>query len=264
MPPKELIVSLTKNRMEKLPSYGRHVPIKLRGGGHEYHAVMLNPAHSGSGYHGSGVNVAGAGVNVAGAGVNLAGMEGGKTNYLKLSKKVAGVASPLAMLAGPEALPVSAGLAAYAGSGKKAKKTKKGIDQAAQIAAILAASQGFDKEAQAMSQIGKVVGSGKKSKKAKKTVDTAAQIAAILGQTTGAMTPEQAAATSAIGSLIGQGIGELTGSVPDMTVPALPPRKAGKAKLAVSGGAHCGGGAHGPMKKKARFSLTATARSIIG
>ena len=86
-------------------------------------------------------------------------------------------ASPLAMLAGPEMLPVSAGLAAFAGSGKKKKvgvskkqgrKIKKGVDLAAQIGPIIAESQGYQKEAGAMQRAGKVVanrGGGKKTKK---------------------------------------------------------------------------------------------------
>jgi len=53
------------------------------------------------------------------------------------------------MLSGPEMLPVSAGIAAFAGSGKKKKagvskkqdkKIQKGVDLAAQIGSIIAES----------------------------------------------------------------------------------------------------------------------------
>ena len=75
---------------------------------------------------------------------------GGKLNLLNLSKKAAAVASPLSLLAGPEMAPVAAALGAYAGSGKRQKKVKavkKNVDLAAQIAAIVAQSQGYEKEA---------------------------------------------------------------------------------------------------------------------
>ena len=94
---------------------------------------------------------------------------GGKLDWgkaLNVSKKVAGIASPFAMLGGPQMLPVSAGLAAFAGSGKKkkagvskkqGKKIKKDVDLAAQIGSIIAESQGYTKEADAMQRVGKVV-----------------------------------------------------------------------------------------------------------
>ena len=71
-------------------------------------------------------------------------------NLLNLNKKASAVASPLSMLAGPEAAPIAAALGAYAGSGKqhkKAKSVKKNVDLAAQIVAIVAQSQGYEKEA---------------------------------------------------------------------------------------------------------------------
>jgi hypothetical protein len=68
------------------------------------------------------------------------------------------------MLGGPQILPAaSAGLAAFAGSGKKkkagaskkqGKKLKKGVDLAAQIGSIIAESQGYNKEADAMERAG--------------------------------------------------------------------------------------------------------------
>ena len=57
MPPREMILSATPTRMQKLAQYGEHVPIKIRGGGKEYHAVMVNPAHM----HGGTLSLAGAG-----------------------------------------------------------------------------------------------------------------------------------------------------------------------------------------------------------
>ena len=165
------------------------------------------------------------------------------------------------MLAGPEMAPVSAGLAAFAGSGKKkkvgvskktGKKVKKGIDLAAQIGSIIAESQGYNKEADAMQRVGKVVanrGGGKKTKKVKNTIGDLSQIAALLGQTSGYMTPQQAALTQGIGSLIqGSGPQDLTGDVFHPPQAALPPRPRGaRPKIAVEGGAH--------TKKKARFAV---------
>ena len=97
---------------------------------------------------------------VRGGMLSAAGMHRGGKNWLNVTKKASAVASPLAMLAGPEMLPpVSADLAAFAGSGKKkklgvsrkpGKKIKKGVDLAAQIGSIIAESQGYNKEADAM------------------------------------------------------------------------------------------------------------------
>ena len=154
------------------------------------------------------------------------------------------------MLAGPEMLPVSAGLAAFAGSGKKKKagvskkqggKIKKGVDLAAQIGSIIAESQGYNKEADAMQRAGKVVanrGGGKKTKKVKNTVGGISQTAALLGQTSGYMTPQQTALTQGIGSLIqGSGPQDLTGGVFHPPQAALPPRQRGsRPKIAVGGG----------------------------
>ena len=103
----------------------------------------------------------------------------------KGSKVAAAVGTPLALAAGPAGIPVAGALGAYAaaptisggarkqrveqffapaatvvGSGKKAKKTKKTVDMAAQIAAILAASQGYDKEAAAISGVRSIIGNG--------------------------------------------------------------------------------------------------------
>ena len=62
-----------------------------------------------------------------------AGQSGGKTNWGKISKTAAAVASPMVMMGEPEMAPVAAELGAYAGSGKKARRTKKTLDMAAQI-----------------------------------------------------------------------------------------------------------------------------------
>lgn len=249
MAPRELIVNLTKNRMAKLPEYGETIPIKIKGAGKsgEYHAVMVNPIKGGmlsaAGTRGGMLSAAGA------------QQHGGKTDWLKLSKKAAAVASPLSMLAGPEAAPVAAALGAYAGSGKRkkqVKKVKKGVDLAAQIGAIIAESQGYQKEADAARAVGKVInkGAGKKSKKVKNTIGDLSQIAALLGQTSGYMTPQQAAATQAVGSLIqGSGPQDLTGDVFHPPEAILPPRPRGaRPKIAVDGGAV-------PPKKKPRFAV---------
>jgi hypothetical protein len=235
-----MIVTMTKNRMDKLNQFGGGpIPIRVKGAGKsgEFAAVMM-PKNSG------GM-------------LSAAGQRGG-TNWLNVAKKASAVASPLAMLAGPEMAPVSAGLAAFAGSGKRknvgvskkqGKKVKKGIDLAAQIGSIIAESQGYNKEADAMQRVGKVVanrGGGKKTKKVKNTIGDLSQIAALLGQTSGYMTPQQAALTQGIGSLIqGSGPQDLTGDVFHPPQAALPPRPRGaRPKIAVEGG-----------KKKARFAV---------
>ena len=130
---------------------------------------------------------------------------GGKLDWgkaLNVSKKVAGIASPFAMLGGPQMLPVSAGLAAFAGSGKKkkagvskkqGKKIKKDVDLAAQIGSIIAESQGYTKEADAMQRVGKVVahrGGGSWGK---------------LAAAAGAPPPPPARAVRGIASMIGKG-----------------------------------------------------------
>ena len=208
MAPRELILTMTKNRMDKVNQFGSGpIPIRVKGAGKsgEFTALLV-PKNSG------GM-------------LSAAGQRGG-TNWLNVAKKASAVASPLAMLAGPEMAPVSAGLAAFAGSGKRknvgvskkqGKKVKKGIDLAAQIGSIIAESQGYNKEAGAMQRVGKIVankGGGKKTKKVKNTIGDLSQIAALLGQTSGYMTPQQAALTQGIGSLIqGSGPQDLTGDV---------------------------------------------------
>ena len=176
-----------------------------------------------------------------------AGTTGAGKDWAKISKSVAGVASPLSMLAGPEMAPIAAGLAAYAGSGKKrrkatARKVKKSTGVASEIAKILLDTQGYAKEGEAIAQVGRVVaGSGKKSKskKIKNTIGDVSQIAALLGQTSGYMTPQQAAATQAIGSLIqGSGPSDLTGDVFYPPEAILPPRpRNARPRVAVGGGA---------------------------
>jgi len=254
MAPREMIVTMTKNRMDKLNQFGGGpIPIRVKGAGKsgEFAAVMM-PKNSGGMLSAAGVH---------GGMLQAAGAQRGGTNWLNVAKKASAVASPLAMLAGPEMAPMSAGLAAFAGSGKKkkvgvskkqGKKIKKGVDLAAQIGSIIAESQGYNKEADAMQRVGKVVanrGGGKKTKKIKNTVGDLSQIAALLGQTSGYMTPQQAALTQGIGSLIqGSGPQDLTGDVFHPPQAALPPRPRGaRPKIAVEGGAH--------TKKKARFAV---------
>ena len=244
MAPRELIVNITKNRMAKLPEYGEHIPIKIKGAGKsgEFHAVMVNPTKKGGMLSAAGVS--GGMLTAAGA-----TQHGGKTNWPNVAKKASAVASPLAMLGGPEMLPISAGLAALAGSGKKkktAKKVKKGVDLAVQIGALLAESQGYQKEAETARAIGKVVkGSGSKSRKAKNTVGDLASIAALLGQTSGYLTPAQAQTANLIGQVVkGSGPQDLTGDVFHPPEAILPPRpRNARPKIAVDGGA-------APTKKK--------------
>ena len=152
-------------------SYGHTVPVKLRGAGGEIIGGMLSVAGS---QHGGMLGAAG----TTGAG----------QDWAKIAKSVAGVASPLSMLAGPEMAPIAAGLAAYAGSGKKNKKkvrrVKKSAGVAAEIGKILLDTQGYHKEGNALSQVGRVVsGAGNKKKKVKNTIGDISQIAALLGQT---------------------------------------------------------------------------------
>ena len=94
-----------------------------------------------------------------------------------------------------------------------------------------------------------MAGSGKKSKRIKNTIADVSQIAALLGQTSGYITPQQAAATQAIGSLIqGSGPSDLTGDVFYPPEAVLPPRaRNARPRIAVDGGAH-------PQKKK-RFAV---------
>ena len=253
MAPREMIVTMTKNRMDKLNQFGGGpIPIRVKGAGKsgEFTAMMMP---KGSGGMLSAAGMQGGMLSAAGS------QHGGKTNWLNVAKKASMVASPLAMLGGPQMLPVSAGLAAFAGSGKKkkagvskkqGKKIKKGVDLAAQISSIIAESQGYNKEADAIQRVGKVVanrGGGKKTKKVKNTIGDLSQIAALLGQTSGYMTLEQAALTQGIGSLIqGSGPQDLTGDVFHPPQAALPPRPRGaRPKIAVEGGA----------KKRPRFAV---------
>ena len=255
MAPREVILTMTKNRMDKLNQFGGSaIPVRVKGAGKsgEFTALMV-PKNSGGMLSAAGMQ---------GGMLSAAGQQhGGKTNWLNVAKKASMVASPLAMLGGPQMLPVSAGLAAFAGSGKKkkagvskkqGKKIKKGVDLAAQISSIIAESQGYNKEADAIQRVGKVVanrGGGKKTKKVKNTIGDLSQIAALLGQTSGYMTPEQAALTQGIGSLIqGSGPQDLTGDVFHPPQAALPPRPRGaRPKIAVEGGTH--------TKKKPRFAV---------
>ena len=253
MAPREVILTMTKNRMDKLNQFGGSaIPVRVKGAGKsgEFTAMMV-PKNSGgmlsaTGYQGGMLSAAGS-------------QQRGGTNWLNVAKKASAIASPLSMLAGPEMLPISAGLAAFAGSGKKkkvgvskkqGKKIKKGVDLAAQISSIIAESQGYNKEADAIQRVGKVVanrGGGKKTKKVKNTIGDLSQIAALLGQTSGYMTPQQAALTQGIGSLIqGSGPQDLTGDVFHPPQAALPPRPRGaRPKIAVEGGA----------KKRPRFAV---------
>ena len=239
MPPRELILGISKGRMDKLKggSFGHTtIPVKLRGAGGEVIGGMLSVAGS---QHGGMLQATGAG-----------------NDWMKVAKKVAGVAGPLSMLAGPEMAPVAGALAACAGSGKKrrkatARKAKKTTGVAGEIAKILLDTQGYAKEGEAIAQVGRVVaGSGKKSKskKIKNTIGDVSQIAALLGQTSGYMTPQQAAATQAIGSLIqGSGPSDLTGDVFYPPEAVLPPRpRNARPRVAVGGGA--------PVPKK-RFAV---------
>ena len=256
MAPREMIVTMTKQRMDKLNQFGGGpIPIRVKGAGKsgEFTAVMV-PKNSGDML---------SAVGMRGGMLSAAGTQHGGTNRLNVAKKASAVASPLAMLAGPEMLPVSAGLAAFAGSGKKKKagvskkqgnkKIKKGVDLAAQIDSIIAESQGYNKEADAMQRVGKLVankGGGKKTKKVKHTIGDLSQIAALLGQTSGYMTPQQAALTQGIGSLIqGSGPQDLTGDVFHPPQAALSPRQRGaRPKIAVEGSTH-------GTKKNARIAV---------
>ena len=168
MAPRELILGISKGRMEKLKggSYGHTIPVKLRGAGGEIIGGMLFPS--------------------------------------------------------------------------TARKAKKTAGVAAEIGKILLDTQGYTKEGNALSQVGRVVsGAGNKKKKVKNTIGDISQIAALLGQTSGYMTPQQAAATQAIGSLIqGSGPSDLTGDVFYPPEAVLPPRaRNARPRVAVGGGA---------------------------
>ena len=118
--PRELILGISKGRLDKPKggSYGHTtIPVKLRGAGGEVIGGMLSVAGS---QHGGMLTATGAG-----------------NDWMKVAKKVAGVASPLSLLAGPEMAPVAAGLAAYAGSGKKNKK-KGAVRRAKKTAGVAA------------------------------------------------------------------------------------------------------------------------------
>ena len=171
MAPRDLILGISKGRLDKLKggSYGHTIPVKLRGAGGEMVGGMLSVAGS---QHGGMLGAA--------------GMTGAGKNWLNISKKVAGVASPLSMLAGPAVgIPLAAGLAAYAGSGQSgkkrrktsARKAKKGVGVVGEIAKILLDTQGYNKEGEAIAQVGRVVaGSGKKAKKLRIPSETLAKL----------------------------------------------------------------------------------------
>ena len=109
---------------------------------------------------------------------------------------------------------------------------------AAEIGKILLDTQGYHKEGNALSQVGRVVsGAGNKKKKVKNTIGDISQIAALLGQTSGYMTPQQAAATQATGSLIqGSGAQDLTIGVFYPPEVVLPPKPRGaRLRIAVDG-----------------------------
>ena len=228
-PARDLILGISKGRLDKLKGggFGNGAPIRvrLRGAGGEMIGGMLSVAGA---QHGGTLSLAGAG-----------------TDWMKVAKKAAGVAAPLSMLAGPEAAPVAAALGAFSGSGKGKKKkatvrkTKKTVGLAAEIGKILLDTAGKEKEGEALSKVGKVIsGSGKKSKKVKNTIGDISQIAALLGQTSGYMTPQQAAATQAVGSLI-QGSGDLHGDVFQPPAQHLPAKKTtARPKVAVTGEGH--------------------------
>ena len=141
MPPREMTLSATPTRMQKLAHYGDHVPIKIRGGGREYHAVMVNPHHRGGTLSlagaGCGNDFTGQCARSATLGPSMLGGKFGTGTLKKIgkaSKVGAAVGAPLALAAGPAGIPAAAALGAYAaaptisGAGKKAKKTKKSLD----------------------------------------------------------------------------------------------------------------------------------------
>jgi len=275
MPPKEVIMSMTPMRMNKLTEYGEHVPIKIRGGGRECHAVMLNPAHM----HGGTLSLAGGGYNdptgqraraaLMGGPSVAESMRGGKMGQGTLkkiekgSKVAAAVGAPLALAAGPVGVPIAASLGAYAaapavGSGKKAKKTKKTLDMAAQIAAVLAASQGYDKEAAAISGVGSVIGSGKKGQKRKKAASKTADVAAILARYQGMDT--EADLINALGQIAGSGMCGgalgLTGNAPMPDFDEGPTHPMRRTNYAVGAGKKSPGvAAMTPTIKRPRFAV---------
>ena len=276
MPPKEMILNCTPLRMNKLAEYGEHVPIKIRGGGRECHAVMLNPAHM----QGGTLTLAGAGYNdptgqraraalMGGPSMadSLRGGKMGQGTWKKIekgSKVAAAVGAPLALAAGPAGVPVSAALGTYAaaptisGAGKKAKKTKKTVDMAAQIAAILAASQGYDKEAAAISGVGSVIGSGKKGQKRKKAASKTADVAAILARYQGM--DSEADLINALGQIAGSGMygGALgiTGNTPLPDFDEGPTHPMRRTNYAVGSGKKSPGvAAMTPPIKRPRFAV---------
>ena len=102
MVPRELILGISKGRMDKLTggSFGHTtIPVKLRGAGGEVIGGMLSVAGS---QHGG-----------------ILQATGGGNDWMKIAKSLAGVASPLSMLAGPEMAPIAGALAAYSGSEQK-------------------------------------------------------------------------------------------------------------------------------------------------
>ena len=163
MAPRELILGISKGRLDKLKggSYGQHtIPVKLRGGG-VIIGGMLSVA--GSSQHGGMLGAAGA---TTGAGAD----------WMKVAKKIAGVASPLSLIGGPEMAPLAGALAAYSGSGKNkkrkgtARKARKTAGVAGEIAKSLLDTQGYNKEGEAIAQVGRVVaGSEKKWPKRSET-----------------------------------------------------------------------------------------------
>ena len=95
MAPREMIVTMTKNRMDKLNQFGGSaIPIRVKGAGKsgEFTAVMV-PKNSGGMLSAAGMH---------GGMLSAAGTQRGGTNWLNVAKKASAVASPLAMLAGPE------------------------------------------------------------------------------------------------------------------------------------------------------------------
>ena len=156
-------MNFTKARLDKMGEYGPVIPIRIKGAGKsgEFRAMMGNPLHGGM------LSAAGQ----QGGMLTAAGAEqvGGKLNLLNLNKKASAVASPLSMLAGPEAAPIAAALGAYAGSGKqhkKAKKCQKERRSSSSNCGNCRAESGVRKRG-ALRDVGRVVvkGSGKKSKK---------------------------------------------------------------------------------------------------
>ena len=81
MAPRELILTMTKNRMDKVNQFGSGpIPIRVKGAGKsgEFTALLV-PKNSG------GM-------------LQAAGVQSGGTNWLNVAKKASAVASPFAML----------------------------------------------------------------------------------------------------------------------------------------------------------------------